>query len=159
MSSSSVMAALAVGTAVVGGWVFALFWTVTAIIAAREWLILIGFDGSRLRTVWLVMAASIVLSELTFGAEAERRYGAPYLLMHRGDLHAALASAVPPERIAFVRAEKRDEFLVFASEAACITAVDRFTEQRDSSGRFVLRPQFDGSDDACFKCCCARGCK
>src|SRR5262245_32174219 len=28
--------------------------------------------------------------ELTFGADAETRYGAPYLLMHRGDLHAAL---------------------------------------------------------------------
>jgi 6-hydroxynicotinate 3-monooxygenase len=41
------------------------------------------------------------LSELTFGAEAETRYGAPYLLMHRGDLHAALFSAVPPELIAY----------------------------------------------------------
>ena len=41
------------------------------------------------------------LSELTFGAEAEKRYGAPYLLMHRGDLHAALFSAVPPELIAY----------------------------------------------------------
>jgi 6-hydroxynicotinate 3-monooxygenase len=39
------------------------------------------------------------LSDLTFGAEAETRYGAPYLLMHRGDLHAALASAVPAEII------------------------------------------------------------
>ena len=34
-----------------------------------------------------------------FGASAEERYGAPYLLAHRGDLHAALASAVPGERI------------------------------------------------------------
>ena len=34
-----------------------------------------------------------------FGASAERKYGAPYLLAHRGDLHAALASAVPAERI------------------------------------------------------------
>ena len=41
------------------------------------------------------------LSELTFGAEAEKRYGAPYLLMHRGDLHSALFSAVPPELIAY----------------------------------------------------------
>ena len=41
------------------------------------------------------------LSELTFGAEADKRYGAPYLLMHRGDLHAALFSVVPPELIAF----------------------------------------------------------
>ncbi len=41
------------------------------------------------------------LSELTFGPEAEKRYGAPYLLMHRGDLHAALHSAVPQNLIAF----------------------------------------------------------
>jgi salicylate hydroxylase/6-hydroxynicotinate 3-monooxygenase len=41
------------------------------------------------------------LSDLTFGAEAERQYGAPYLLLHRGDLHAALFSAVPPQLIAF----------------------------------------------------------
>jgi 6-hydroxynicotinate 3-monooxygenase len=34
-----------------------------------------------------------------FGASAEQKYGAPYLLAHRGDLHAALASAVPPDRI------------------------------------------------------------
>jgi 6-hydroxynicotinate 3-monooxygenase len=39
------------------------------------------------------------LADLTFGAEAEARYGAPYLLMHRGDLHAALFSAVPEELI------------------------------------------------------------
>jgi salicylate hydroxylase/6-hydroxynicotinate 3-monooxygenase len=43
------------------------------------------------------------LGELAFGAQAEKRYGAPYLLMHRGDLHAALFSAVPAELIAFDR--------------------------------------------------------
>jgi 6-hydroxynicotinate 3-monooxygenase len=42
-----------------------------------------------------------LLSELTFGAEAEARYGAPYLLMHRGDLHAALFSVVRPDLISF----------------------------------------------------------
>ena len=36
-----------------------------------------------------------VLFDMVFGAPAEQRYGAPYLLAHRGDLHAALASAVP----------------------------------------------------------------
>ena len=41
------------------------------------------------------------MSELTFTAEDEKRYGAPYLLLHRGDLHAALHSAVPTELIAF----------------------------------------------------------
>jgi 6-hydroxynicotinate 3-monooxygenase len=34
-----------------------------------------------------------------FGASAEQKYGAPYLLAHRGDLHAALASSVPADRI------------------------------------------------------------
>jgi 6-hydroxynicotinate 3-monooxygenase len=39
-------------------------------------------------------------NELALGADAEAKYGAPYLLMHRGDLHEALASRVPSERIA-----------------------------------------------------------
>ena len=41
------------------------------------------------------------LFEITLGESAEQRYGAPYLLLHRGDLHAALFSAVPPELIRF----------------------------------------------------------
>src|SRR3954466_14622789 len=38
--------------------------------------------------------------DMIFGESAEAKFGAPYLLAHRGDLHAALASAVPEE---FVR--------------------------------------------------------
>ena len=38
-----------------------------------------------------------VLFDILFGPEAEQAYGAPYLLAHRGDLHAALAGAVPSE--------------------------------------------------------------
>jgi 6-hydroxynicotinate 3-monooxygenase len=38
-----------------------------------------------------------VLFDILFGPEAEQAYGAPYLLAHRGDLHEALASAVPDE--------------------------------------------------------------
>ncbi len=37
--------------------------------------------------------------DMIFGESAEAKYGAPYLLAHRGDLHAALASAVPAESI------------------------------------------------------------
>jgi len=37
--------------------------------------------------------------DMIFGETAERKFGAPYLLAHRGDLHAALASAVPDECI------------------------------------------------------------
>ena len=39
-------------------------------------------------------------NELPLGAEAEAKYGAPYLLMHRGDLHEALVSRVPADQIA-----------------------------------------------------------
>ena len=39
-------------------------------------------------------------NELTLGDEAEQRHGAPYLLGHRADLHAALLSRVPAARIA-----------------------------------------------------------
>jgi salicylate hydroxylase/6-hydroxynicotinate 3-monooxygenase len=35
--------------------------------------------------------------------DAEARYGAPYLLLHRGDLHASLSSVVPPQLIRFDR--------------------------------------------------------
>jgi 6-hydroxynicotinate 3-monooxygenase len=38
-----------------------------------------------------------ILFDMLFGPPAEQKYGAPYLLAHRGDLHAALAGAVPPE--------------------------------------------------------------
>ena len=37
--------------------------------------------------------------DMIFGPVSEEKYGAPYLLAHRGDLHAALASAVPIELI------------------------------------------------------------
>ncbi|GHH13604.1 monooxygenase [Streptomyces lanatus] len=33
------------------------------------------------------------------GREAEEEFGAPYLLLHRADLHSALAAAVPPESL------------------------------------------------------------
>ena len=40
-----------------------------------------------------------LLWERPIGSSAETRYGAPYLLLHRGDLHAALASVVPDDII------------------------------------------------------------
>src|ERR1044071_8636904 len=40
-----------------------------------------------------------VLFDMLFGRPAEEKYGAPYLLAHRGDLHAALAGAVPSELV------------------------------------------------------------
>ncbi|MGQ0582458.1 MAG: FAD-dependent monooxygenase, partial [Reyranella sp.] len=40
-----------------------------------------------------------VMFDMIFGPSAEEKYGAPYLLAHRGDLHEALASIVPTEAI------------------------------------------------------------
>jgi 6-hydroxynicotinate 3-monooxygenase len=40
-----------------------------------------------------------VKNDMIFGETAERRFGAAYLLAHRGDLHAALASIVPDDCI------------------------------------------------------------
>jgi salicylate hydroxylase/6-hydroxynicotinate 3-monooxygenase len=37
--------------------------------------------------------------ELPLGAAAEGKFGAPYILMHRGDLHSELAARVPAEHI------------------------------------------------------------
>jgi len=37
--------------------------------------------------------------DMIFGESAEQKFGAPYLLAHRGDLHAALASAVPDQYV------------------------------------------------------------
>ena len=42
-----------------------------------------------------------VLFELALGAEGERRFGAPYINVHRGDLHAVLESALEPSTISF----------------------------------------------------------
>jgi 6-hydroxynicotinate 3-monooxygenase len=39
--------------------------------------------------------------ELTLGTAAEQRHGVPYLLMHRADLHEALAASVPAEKLHF----------------------------------------------------------
>jgi salicylate hydroxylase/6-hydroxynicotinate 3-monooxygenase len=42
-----------------------------------------------------------VTNDHPLGAEIEARYGAPYLTLHRGDLHAALADLVPAGSIRF----------------------------------------------------------
>jgi len=42
-----------------------------------------------------------VTNDHPLGDAVERRYGAPYLLLHRGDMHAALASIMPADCIHF----------------------------------------------------------
>ncbi len=69
------------------------------------------------------------LFELTFGEDAEARYGAPYLLMHRGDLHGALFSAVPSELIAF---EKRLVGIDRSGGAVSLSFADGTSETADA---------------------------
>jgi salicylate hydroxylase/6-hydroxynicotinate 3-monooxygenase len=40
-----------------------------------------------------------ILWERPMGEAVEARYGAPYLVLHRGDLHAALLETIPPDSI------------------------------------------------------------
>ena len=51
--------------------------------------------------------------ELPLGQKAEDQFGAPYLQMHRGDLHSALLSAVPKQQISLGR-----KFLDVQTDAA-----------------------------------------
>jgi salicylate hydroxylase/6-hydroxynicotinate 3-monooxygenase len=44
-----------------------------------------------------------ITNELTLGEAIERRYGAPYLFLHRADLHAIIESVLPPGIVQFNR--------------------------------------------------------
>ncbi len=62
-----IMAVIALGIAVVGDTLFALFWTVAAVIVLREWLQLVGVPSQRLIWLWLIGSVGVVMS----GALAE----------------------------------------------------------------------------------------
>lgn len=100
-----------------------------------------------------------------FGDLIEKRYGAPYLLMHRGDLHAMLASVVPQERIhrskklvdledagGCVRLHFRDGSAVTADAVIASDGVHSFVRERlfgperpVYSGRIAYRTTFPAS--------------
>src|SRR5258708_7736050 len=67
-----------------------------------------GIGGpARLRDVGFAPTSSLnrdpisgkVTNDHPLGRAVEERYGAPYLTLHRGDLHAALAEIVPVDTI------------------------------------------------------------
>lgn len=61
----------------------------------EERLVRIAFQSEvALSRVW---NTGEITSELELGREVEERYGAPYLFLHRSDLHAAIESIVPRE--------------------------------------------------------------
>ena len=67
--------------------------------------------------------------DMIFGETAERKFGAPYLLAHRGDLHAALASAVPEE---FVKLSHKLVRLDEASDGIHLTFANGATAVADA---------------------------
>src|ERR1700749_1370585 len=67
--------------------------------------------------------------DMIFGEAAEAKFGAPYLLAHRGDLHSALASAVPDE---CVRLNHRLAGLDQASGGVRLSFADRTTAVADA---------------------------
>ncbi|MGH6671757.1 MAG: FAD-dependent oxidoreductase [Xanthobacteraceae bacterium] len=95
------------------------------------------------------------MAEFIFNAESERRYGGPYVHIHRGDLHAVLERGVAPGTIAFdhqlldLKEDSGATRLVFAngttSEADVVIGADGV---RSKVREFVLGaepPQFVGA--------------
>ena len=70
-------------------------------------------------------------SRLPMSDEAERKYGAPQLTIHRADLLAALADAFPLERVRF---DKRAESISATDEGVSI----RFNDQSEATELDVL---------------------
>jgi len=68
-----------------------------------------------------------ITNELKIGAEIEERFGAPYLFMHRADLHMAIYNALPPgiaelnRKLVGVETSSRGATLAF-DDGECVTA-------------------------------------
>ncbi len=86
--SGLVMAAAAIATAFAGGWSFALFWTVAAVLAMREWLVLIGAEGNRRMIAWSLAGAGVAMA----GGAAEIGGGTLALPMAIAVIGGALAA-------------------------------------------------------------------
>src|SRR5262249_20707797 len=72
-----------------------------------------------------------VTNDHPLGDAVEERYGAPYLTLHRGDLHAALADIVPAERVI------RDKQLVRIAEAGARVAL-AFADGSEAEADLVI---------------------
>jgi 6-hydroxynicotinate 3-monooxygenase len=95
-----------------------------------------------------------VTNEYPLGAEIERRFGAPHLLLHRGDLHDVLAAAVPREalhlnhKLVGVEQDHTDVALFFAdgtrARANALVGADGIHSLVRESMLGAERPRFTG---------------
>lgn len=56
------MAAVALITTALGGWLFGLLWTAAAIVILHEWLAIVGVDGDRRKPVWIAGAVGLAIA-------------------------------------------------------------------------------------------------
>jgi salicylate hydroxylase/6-hydroxynicotinate 3-monooxygenase len=83
--------------------------------------------------------------DMIFGESAEKKFGAPYLLAHRGDLHAALASIVPHEylklshRLVGLDERNGGVRLAFANGAIAVADADWSGRCSFSGERYIVR--------------------
>jgi 6-hydroxynicotinate 3-monooxygenase len=91
--------------------------------------------------------------DMIFGEAAEERYGAPYLLAHRGDLHAALTSIVPDSLVRLdhqlVSLEQRADGSVKLGFANDVTA-DADAVVGADGVHSVVRETLFGADEPAF---------
>lgn len=90
--SGLVLAALALGTAWVGGWPFGLLWTLAAILALREWLALVGLSGAALTRTWVAGAVALAAA----GALADASPATTAAAWLAAVLGAGLVAAIAP---------------------------------------------------------------
>jgi phosphatidate cytidylyltransferase len=103
--SALVLAPLAIGIAYLGGWIFAVFWGIAAIIVMWEWTTLVGGAGRRsvLMTGVVAVALSVALAASSAGAGdtlRDLRLAAAAIVLVMGML--ALAAIAPRERASWL---------------------------------------------------------
>ncbi len=103
--SALVLAPLAIGVAYLGGWTFAVFWGVVAIIVMWEWTTLVAGAGRRsvLMTAIVAVALSVALAASSTGASdalRDLRFAAAAIVLVMGML--ALAAIAPRERASWL---------------------------------------------------------
>jgi phosphatidate cytidylyltransferase len=105
--SALVLAPVAIGIAYLGGWTFAVFWSIAAIIVMWEWTTLVsGTDRRSVVTTGIVaVALAVVLAASSAGASDDLRhlrFAAAAIVLAMGML--ALAAIAPRERASWLAA-------------------------------------------------------
>jgi phosphatidate cytidylyltransferase len=103
VGSALVLVPLAIGTAYLGGWVFAVFWGVAAVVVMWEWTLLVSADERRsvLMTGIVVVTLAVALAASSAGADdslREMRLVAAPVVLAMGMLAAAI---IAPRNRAF----------------------------------------------------------